>query len=126
MIKQHFASLANPSPERPRAQFDVPEHPGTRFAIFTDKETTNTAVELSDPRPRAIRRRSAVTATSCSTSCSPRCSGSRLDELTQSATPPFLRAAADRGLFPMPRTKDEVILQALVPTTACPAGSTRS
>ena len=40
--------------------------------------------------------------------------GARLDELSQSANPPFLRAAADRGLFPTPRTKDEAVLQALV------------
>ena len=32
---------------------------------------------------------------------------SRLDELSQRENPPFLRAAADRSLFPMPRTKDE-------------------
>ena len=40
--------------------------------------------------------------------------GARLDELSQSANPPFLRAAADRGLFPAPRTRDEAVLQALV------------
>ena len=40
--------------------------------------------------------------------------GARLDELSQSANPPFLRAAADRGLFPTPRTRDEAVLQALV------------
>jgi zinc protease len=40
--------------------------------------------------------------------------GSRLDELTQSANAPFLRAAAGRRLFPAPRTRDEAILQALV------------
>ena len=38
----------------------------------------------------------------------------RLDELSQRENPPFLRAAADRRLFPMPRTKDEALLQALV------------
>ena len=33
--------------------------------------------------------------------------GARLDELSQSANPPFLRAAANRELFSMPRTRDE-------------------
>ena len=33
---------AAPSPERPRPAFDVPDHPGTRYAIVTDKETTAT------------------------------------------------------------------------------------
>src|SRR3954466_742236 len=39
MIKGHFSKLAAPSPERPRPAFDVPERPGTRYAVVTDKET---------------------------------------------------------------------------------------
>ncbi len=38
----------------------------------------------------------------------------RLDELSQSEKPPFLRAAANRSLFPAPRTKDQAVVQALV------------
>src|SRR5712671_569131 len=51
MIKEHFSSLSSPSPERPRPAFDVPEHPGTRYAVVTDKEMTATAVQISDLRP---------------------------------------------------------------------------
>jgi zinc protease len=40
--------------------------------------------------------------------------GARLDELSQGASPPFLRAAAGRVLLPAPRTRDEASLQALV------------
>ena len=40
---------------------------------------------------------------------------SRLEELEQKENPPFLRVGAGRGLFPAPRTKDEAVLQALVP-----------
>ena len=40
--------------------------------------------------------------------------GDRLDELTQSANAPFLRADADRELFPIARTRDEARLGALV------------
>ncbi len=111
MIKDHFSSLASPSPERPRPAFDVPDHPGTRYAVVTDKETTATVVELNDLRP--ARNQGSVGgyrdlmvdqlfAAMLST---------RLDELSQSAKPPFLRAGADRRLFPMPRTKDEAVLQ---------------
>ena len=39
MIKEHFSSLAAPTPARPRPAFDVPDHPGTRYAVVTDKET---------------------------------------------------------------------------------------
>ena len=38
----------------------------------------------------------------------------RLDELAQSEKPPFLRAAANRSLFPAPRTRDQAVVQALV------------
>jgi zinc protease len=114
MIKQHFSSLAAPSPERKRPAYDVPEHPGTRVAIVTDKETTNTAVELSDLRPARNQGTVGGYRDIMLDQLFAAMLGARLDELTQTADAPFLRAAADRGLFPMPRTKDEAILQALV------------
>src|SRR5205823_14665815 len=51
MIKEHFSPLTPPSPKRPRPAFDVPERPGTRYAVVADKETTATAVQVSDLRP---------------------------------------------------------------------------
>ena len=114
LIKEHFSKLAAPSPKRPRPAFDVPDHPGTRYAFVTDKETTTTAVGLSNLRParnqgsvggyRAIIR-DQLFADMLS---------ARLDEQSQSANPPFLRAAAERALFPTPTTRDEAALQALV------------
>src|SRR5436190_1687354 len=47
MIKSRFSTLKNPVPERPRPIVDVPEKPGTRYAIVTDKEMTATQAELS-------------------------------------------------------------------------------
>src|ERR1035437_1168723 len=40
-------------PHRTRAAvaFDVPDHSAARYAVATDKETTATAVEISDLRP---------------------------------------------------------------------------
>ena len=126
MIKQHFSSLANPSAERPRPQFDVPEHPGTRFAIFTDKETTNTAVELSDLRPARNQATVGGYRYIMLDQLFAAMLGSRLDELTQSATPPFLRAAADRGLFPCPARRTKRSSRRSFRPTASRAGSTRS
>ena len=95
--------------------FDVPEHPGTRYAVVTDKETTATAV--ADQRPPAgaqpgIGRR--LSRASCSTSCSPTCSA---PGSTSSARARIRRSSGrppDRALFPAPRTRDEAMLQALV------------
>jgi zinc protease len=114
LIKQHFSSLVAPSPERPRPAFDVPEHPGTRYTIVTDKETTTTAVELSDLRPARNQGSVGGYRDLMLDQLFGAMLDARLDELTQSAAPPFLRAGADRELFPAPRTKDEAVLQALV------------
>jgi zinc protease len=114
MIRDHFSALKAPIGERPRPVYDVPDHAGTRYAFVTDKETTSTVVQLSNLRParnqgtvggyRDIMRDQLFAAML----------GERLDELGQKPNPPFLRAGADRGLFPAPKTRDEALLQALV------------
>jgi zinc protease len=114
MIKSHFSSLASPSPERPRPAFDVPDHPGTRYAIVTDKEATATRVEISDLRPARNQGSVGGYRDIMRDQLFADMLGDRLDELAQSANAPFLRAAADRSLFQAPRTRDEATLVALV------------
>ena len=114
MIKAHFSPLKNPSPERTRPAFDVPEHVGTRYTIVTDKEATSTAVAISDLRP--ARRQDTVGGYReiMLDQLFGDMLSARLDELDQRENPPFLRVSADRHLFDTPRTKDEALLQALV------------
>src|SRR5215471_9395545 len=122
MIREHFASLSGPSPERPRPTYDVPEHAGTRYAIVTDKEATTTAVQISDLRParnqgsvggyREIMRDELFSDML----------GARLDELARTANPPFVSAAADRELLPAPRTRDQALLQAIVSNNGVTSG----
>ena len=100
MVKEHFSSLSAPSPERPRPTFDVPDHPATRYAVVSDKETTATAVQLSDLRPARNQGSVGGYRDLMLDQLFAAMLGDRLDELSQSANPPFLRAAADRGLFP--------------------------
>ncbi len=114
MIKQHFSSLTNPSPARPRPAYDVPERGGTRYTLVTDKETTATVVEISNLRPARNQGSVGGYRDLMLDQLFGGMLGSRLDELSQRATPPFLRAAASRALFPMTRLKDEAALQALV------------
>jgi zinc protease len=114
MIADHFSSLVSPSPERPRPMFDVPDHPGTRYTVVTDKETTATTVQISDLRPARNQGSVGGYRELMLDQLFAGMFGARLDELSQSANPPFLRAAADRGLFPTPTTRDEAVLQALV------------
>ena len=113
MIKTRFSSLTSPS-KRPRPAFDVPERPGTRYAIVTDKETPTTAVAISDLRPARNQGSVGGYRDISLDQLFGSILDARLDELGQRENAPFLRAAADRHLFPMPRTKDEALVQALV------------
>jgi len=114
MIKEHFASLSAPSPERPRPSFDVPEHRGTRYAIVTDKEATTTAVQISDLRPARNQGSVGGYRETMRDQLFSDMLGARLNELAQGANPPFVSAAADRELLPAPRTREVALLQAIV------------
>src|SRR5215467_938142 len=92
MIKEHFASLSGPSPERPRPTFDVPEHSGTRYAIVTDKEATTTAVQISDLRPARDQGSVGGYRDIMLDQMFSDMLGARLNELAQSANPPFVSA----------------------------------
>lgn len=114
MIKNHFSALAPASPARVRPIFDVPEHPSTRYAIVTDKETTRTAIQISDLRPARNQGSVGGYRAIMLDQLFAGMLGARLDELTSAANPPFLVAGANRGLFPTARTRDQAVLQALV------------
>ena len=114
LIREHFSSLTRPSSERPRPIFDVPDRSGTRYAIVSDKETTTTEVEVTDLRPARNQGSVGGYLDIMKDALFGMMLSARLDELTQSSSPPFLRAAANRQLFPAPRTRDEAALQALV------------
>ena len=122
MIRQHFSSLVNPEPERPRPNFDVPEHPGTRYAIVTDQESTNTVVSLSNLRPARNQGSVGGYRDILKDQLFSQMLGDRLGELAQADKPPFLQADAGRGLFPAPRTRDEATMQALVPSDGVTRG----
>jgi zinc protease len=114
LIRRHFSALENPMPERPRPNFDVPEHPGTRYAVVTDKETTTTVVRLSNLRPARNQGTVGGYRDIMLDQLFSQMLGDRLDELGQTDRPPFLNSAAGRSLFPAPRTRDEAALVALV------------
>src|SRR3954462_12734683 len=114
MIKDHFSGLVMPMAARPRPQIDVPEQPGTRYAIVTDKEATGTSVLFSDLRPARNQGSVGGYRAIMVDQLFADMLNARLDELSQRENAPFIRAAADRSLFAMPRTKDLAVLQALV------------
>jgi zinc protease len=122
MIKSQFSSLTNPVPSRPRPNFDVPERPATRYTIIADKETTATSVSISNLRPARPQDTVGGYRQIMMDGLFGDMLDARLDELTQREKPPFLRAGAQRALFPAPRTKDEVQVIALTSNTGVPGG----
>jgi zinc protease len=114
LIQDHFSTLRNPASERARPTYDVTDRADTRYAFVKDKETTSTVVQLSDLRPARNQGTVGGYRDIMLDQLFAAMLGSRLDELSQSTNPPFLRAAADRSLFPTIRTRDEALLQALV------------
>jgi zinc protease len=122
MIKAHFSSLSSPSPERPRPAYDVPDHAGARYAIITDRETTTTTIAISDLLPGRNQSSVGGYRDQIRDQLFAGMLNRRLEELSQGANAPFIRAAADRTLFPTPRTKDEAVLQALVPNDGVEPG----
>jgi zinc protease len=114
MIRSHFTSLTNPTPERPRPTYDVPERPGTRYTIVTDKETTATAVELTNLRPSRNQGSVGGYREILRDQLFSEMLSARLSELQSGTNPPFLRAAAERSLFPTTPTRDEAVMEALV------------
>ena len=90
-IKEHFSAYKNPSNEKTRNVFEVPNHKETFIAIESDKEASNTQVQLvykDYDAPKKIATvgdfRNYLVEGLFTTLLN-----NRLEELTNSATPPF-------------------------------------
>ena len=110
LIQKHFGSLPAVANGRPRPVVEVPDHPGTLYAIATDKEATTAGVTvyakvpLRDPTTVGAYRQQIVEGLFSSML------NSRFSEIAQKPDAPFLGASAGRGLFV--RTKEATILGA--------------
>ena len=90
-IKDHFSSYKNPKNERPRKIYDVPNHKETFVAVESDKEASAAQVQLvykdyDTPKPVVSVNdfRKSLVEGLYSTMIN-----NRLNELTNSPTPPF-------------------------------------
>jgi zinc protease len=112
MIKKNFGPLTNPPKERPRQVFDVPDHPGTTYAVATDKEMTATTVGIYNLLPFQLQLTNRDYRRYIVENLYGELLGARLAELGQRPDAPFLAAAANHSL--LVRTKYESSLNALV------------
>jgi zinc protease len=99
LIQTHFGAIPKSDTPKARPDYSVPSHPGTRYAIATDKEAATTSVSvygLMDPRPTgtvADYRRQIVERLFSSML------STRYSELAQKPDPPFNGASTGRFLF---------------------------
>ena len=112
LIKTHFGTIPASPATKLRPSYNVPDHPGTLYAITTDKEASSTSVTvyskmpLRDPTTVGAYRQQMVE----------RLFGgmlsTRFSEIAQKPDAPFLGASAGRGQFV--RTKEVSTLSARV------------
>jgi len=100
LIKKHFANIKNPTTERSRTYSDVPAYTTNEAMVLTDKEATNTVVQINYS---AFKSEQSTTVGGYKNDLVKGIFSSllnqRLRELTQKPNPPFLGAGGDFGSF---------------------------
>lgn len=98
MIKKHFGGMKNPANARPRTVFEIKPYAEAAAMVLTDKEETNYQFQLFFP---AKKKKETITLSDYRNdivkSLFTQILNSRLQELTQSATPPFANAGISAG-----------------------------
>ena len=102
LVKQHFETIPKSAATKLRPSYDVPEQPGTLYAIATDKEASGTSVAVYSKMPArdqttvgAYRRQIVERLFAGMLSA-------RFSEMAQKPDAPFLGAGAGRGQFVRP------------------------
>src|SRR6187549_697014 len=100
MVKSHFEKLKNPAKPRPRNSIPIPPRKITEAIVVTDKEATNSVLQIyystkasKDQVTVGDYRQSIVKNIFQSML------GQRMQELTQSANPPFVFGGSNLGGF---------------------------
>ncbi|HEX6966233.1 MAG TPA: insulinase family protein [Gemmatimonadaceae bacterium] len=112
LIRQHFAHLTNPSPERARTMYPVPDRDSTRYAIATDPEATSSSVGVYYMQPPARDTTVGAYRRGMIENLYNSMLNERLDELAQQPNPPFIGASSSEGQ--LIRSKDAYVLGAAV------------
>jgi len=100
-IKKIFSSIPAVENPKPRINFTVPPQKGTRYVLATDPEAPGTSVNLfimdekTDDRPRDLAYMRDMYVTDIMNSMM----GTRISELLQKGTPPFIAASVSYGGF---------------------------
>src|ERR1044072_925814 len=112
-VKAHFASIPAATKPRPRTEYDVPGHAETIYAIATDKEASNSTVEIYTLLPSRPEGTVGAYRQETVDSLFGGMLSARLAEIAQQPNAPFLFAGSGRGRF-FARSKDSAVLSAFV------------
>lgn len=121
MIRNHFANLPAAVNPKPRPKYDVPPHTGTRYAIATDREASQTRVTVYSTMP--ARDQTTIASYRQQQIIDRLFTGmlnARLGDMADNPGAPFLAAGAGRG--PLVRTAEASSLIALVKDDGIEAG----
>jgi len=99
LIKDKFGAIPVVKSPKPRVEYPVPAHKGTKVAIVTDPEQPNTIVQIIYKRPEINERTLYDVREAIKRSLFNSMIGNRIDELTQQADPPFLAGFSNYGSF---------------------------
>ena len=119
-IKDHFSKLQNPTSERKRTLFELPDNDKALYAIAVDSEATQTNISLyfkMNPEPENTLGdyKRSITENLFNGMLN-----ARLQELTQKADPPYIYASCGNGRII--RTKDVFYLGGLVKSNGAETG----
>jgi zinc protease len=112
LIRDHFAPIPNPANPRPRPVYDVPDHPGTLYAIATDKEATMTSVAVYNKLPLRDQATVGAYRQQIVDGLYLGMFNHRLSDLSRKPDPPFMVAGALSGRFV--KSKEAATLTAVV------------
>ena len=96
-IKQRFSQLVNPDNPREREKFGFPDHEETLIAITSDKEASFTTARVMYKHPHLKTQNIGDFRSSLVRSLYNRMMSDRLNELRQSADPPFIYGYSGYG-----------------------------
>ncbi len=117
-VKDHFSGIKNPSNPRERETYEVPNHKETFLSIESDKENPYTQVQVvfKDPKPVEVVSTVEGYKKMLTISMFSSMLNARLDEIRNSADPPFSYAGGYYGSFAT-RMKNAFQMYAVTPET---------
>jgi zinc protease len=104
-IKAHFSGIKNPTPEKPRTSFDLPDNKEPLVAITTDKEATNNTIFLLYKHPPKVEKTLGDFRENLITELFTDMLNNRFGEIAQQPESPYIFASAEYGRF-LARSKD--------------------